>query len=289
MAKILWDQTGDRTYETGVDHGVLYQAENGEYVGGVAWNGLTTVTETPDGAEANPQYADNIKYLNLYSAESLGVTVEALTYPDEFAQNDGTAEPAPGVRVTAQERKTFGMCYRTKLGNDVGGDDAAYRLHLLYGAKASPSEKAFATVNDTPAPIAFSWDVSTIAVDVPGLKPSALLTVTSSDVDSTALQALEDILYGTEGVDARLPLPEEVIALFAGTVTEVTPVAPTYDAATHTITIPATTGVVYKIGGVVQAAGPVVIDADTVVDAEPADGYKFPAVTDDDWFYDYTA
>lgn len=297
MSQILWDQSGEKTYETGIDHGVLYQIVNGEYVNGVAWNGLTTVTETPDGAEEQPQYADNIKYLSLFSAETLGVTIEAFTYPDEFEQNDGSAEPVAGLAITAQQRKPFGMHYRSKFGNDTEGDDYGYKLHLLYGATAAPSEKAFATINDSPAPIALSWDTTTVPVAVSGTnpvtgkpyKPTSLIVINSTKVDADALAALEAILFGSEGVDPRLPLPDEVIALFSGTVVEVAPVAPTYDPETHTITIPDVAGVVYKIGGVVQAAGPVVITGDTVVTAEPADGYKFPAVTDDDWFYDYTA
>jgi len=288
MTTLAWDQTGDRIYETGVDHGVLYIPDNtGAYINGYAWNGLTTVTESPSGAEANPQYADNIKYLNLYSAEQFGGTIEAFTYPDEWAQCDGTATPEPGVAIGQQPRHTFGLCYRTKVGNDLTGTEYGYKLHLIYGATAAPSEKAYATVNDSPEALAFSWAITTIPVDVPGYKPTASLTIDSTKVDATALSALEDFLYGTVGSDPSLPTPTDVLALFAGTITTVTPTMPAYNSSTHTITIPSITGVVYKILGEVAAAGAVVITEDTVVTAVPATGYKFPAVVDRDWFYDY--
>lgn len=216
MARLTWDGTGDRRYETGIDHGVLYlRNSDGEYTDGVAWNGLTTVTESPSGAEPNPQYADNIKYLNLISAEELSVTIEAFTYPDEFAECDGTAAPVAGVMVGQQPRKSFGLSYRTILGNDIDNNDYGYKLHLLYGALAAPSEKAYATVNDSPEAITFSWEVSTtaVAVNVGDLKPTALITVDSTKVTKDSLKALEDILYGGENEEARLPLPEEVISI----------------------------------------------------------------------------
>lgn len=218
MARLVWDEVGKRFYETGVDHGVLYiPTTAGAYTTGVAWNGLTSVTESPSGAEATPQYADNIKYLNLVSVEEFGGTIEAFTYPDEFGQCDGTAEPVPGLKVGQQARKTFGLSYRTKIGNDVDGSDHAYKLHLVYGCLAAPSEKAYATVNDTPEAMALSWEFTTTAVEVPGLKPSALLTVDSRDFSgATAAQltALEDALYGSAGATGpRLPLPAEVITL----------------------------------------------------------------------------
>lgn len=214
---IKWDQTGERLYETGVDHGVLYIPDaTGKYVDGVAWNGLTAITESPSGAEANPQYADNIKYLNLISVEEFGATVEAFTYPEEFEQCDGTAELAPGVTIGQQGRKTFGLSYRTRVGNDVDATDHGYKLHLIYGALAAPSEKAYATINDSPEAMTFSWELTTTPVDVPGKKPTASLTIDSTKADAGAMASIEAILYGdTEA--ARLPLPEEVVTLLGGT------------------------------------------------------------------------
>jgi hypothetical protein len=217
MAPLTWDQVGDKVYETGVDRGVLYIPDNtGVYNAGFAWNGLTTVTESPSGADANPQYADNIKYLNLVAAEEFGGTIEAFTYPDEFAQCDGTATPNPGVAVGQQSRKIFGLCYRTKIGNDVDGVDFGYKLHLVYGALAAPSEKAYATINDSPEALSFSWDFTTTPVPVTGLKPTSLIVVDSSVVDPTALASLETLLYGAAATPAALPTPDAVIALFAG-------------------------------------------------------------------------
>jgi hypothetical protein len=261
MAELVWDQVGERTYETGVDHGVLYLPDNGgAYADGVAWNGLTGVTESPSGAEPSAQYADNIKYLNLFSAEEFGATIEAFTYPDEFAQFDGLATPTAGVAIGQQSRRTFGLSYRTRLGNDIEGDDYGYKLHLIYGAMASPSEKAYTTIN----------------------------AIKSTEVDADALAALEDLLYGTAGTDPSLPLPAAVIALFSGTVTEVNPAVPTYNDATDTITIPVTAGVTYYINGEAVSAGPVVITEDTVVEARADDGYSLPDNVDTDWGYDYT-
>ena len=289
MTKVVWDQTGERVYETGVDHGVLFIPNGGGvYDTGFAWNGLTTVTESPSGAEASPQYADNIKYLNLVSAEEFGATIEAYTYPAEFAQCDGTAAPSVGVAIGQQTRKAFGLAYRTKLGNDVAGADFGYKLHLIYGALAAPTERAYATVNDSPEAIAFSWEVTTTPVDVPGFKPTAVMTVDSTKVTEAGLTALENVLYGSAGVEPRLPTPTEVIAFFSGAVVESVPEAPTYNAPTDTITIPAVTGVVYRINGAIVSAGPVVITEDTIVTAQPDTGYKFPAVTDDDWFFDFS-
>lgn len=213
MAKLTWDDTGKRFYETGVKQGVLYpQAEGGTYPKGVAWNGLTAVTESPSGAEPTPLYADDIKYLNLVSAEEYGATIEAYTYPDEFAECDGSAELVPGVTVGQQNRKTFGLSYKTTLGNDVAGNEYGYKLHLIYGAMAAPSEKGYATINDSPEAITFSWEVSTTPVSVPGLKPTASITIDSTKVDKSKLTALEAILYGGES-DARLPLPDEIATL----------------------------------------------------------------------------
>lgn len=218
MPVLVWDQVGERTYETGVDHGVLYTPDaTGVYASGVSWNGLTTVTETPSGAEANAQYADNIKYLNLISAEEFGATLEAFTYPEEFAEFDGLVVPSPGVVVGQQPRKVFGLSYRTRLGNDVEGDTYGYKLHLVYGCIASPSERAYNTINDSPEAIAFSWDISTTPVPVTGYSPTSLIVVDSSTVDATKLTTLETALYGdaTTGV-AHLPTPDEVLTIFAG-------------------------------------------------------------------------
>ena len=222
MARLVWDQTGQKTYETGVKQGVLYpQGEGGAYPKGYAWNGLTGVTESPSGAESNPLYADDIKYLNLISAEEFGATIEAYTYPDEFAECDGSAEIAPGVTIGQQARKTFGMAYKTTFGNDVDGNEHGYKLHLIYGALATPSEKAYATINDSPEAITFSWEVTTTPVAVEGFKPTASLTIDSTKVNKDNLTALEDILYGKDSVEARLPLPNEVATLMkTGTVAQ---------------------------------------------------------------------
>lgn len=211
MSKLVWDQTGERLYETGVKKGVLYpQASNGAYPKGVAWNGLTGVTEAPSGAEATPLYADDIKYLNLISTEELGGTIEAYTYPDEFAECDGSASIATGVYIGQQPRKTFGMSYVTTLGNDVESNAYGYKIHLIYGALAAPSEKAYSTINDSPEAITFSWDFSTTPVSVDGFKPTASIVIDSTKVDPLKLAALEKILYGDTEVEARLPLPNEV-------------------------------------------------------------------------------
>lgn len=289
MAELVWDETGERLYETGVDHGVLYLPDSqGAYVDGVAWNGLTSVSEAPTGAEPNAQYADNIKYLNLFSAEEFGATIEAFTYPDEFAQFDGLATPTPGVAVGQQSRRSFGLCYRTKIGNDVEGEDYGYKLHLIYGCSASPSEKAYNTINDSPEAITFSWEITTTPVAVSGLKPTSVITIDSTKVDADILADLEQILYGDVGVDPAMPLPNTVISMFSGGVTEVTPTEPAYNDATDTITIPTVAGVTYYINDVAVAAGPVVITEDTVVVARPNAGYVFTPGVDDDWFYNYT-
>jgi hypothetical protein len=286
--QLVWDQTGERFYETGVDHGVLYLPDaSGAYNDGVAWNGLTTVTESPSGAEPNAQYADNIKYLNLFSAEEFSATIEAYTYPPEFDQFDGLGVPSPGVTVGQQIRGLFGLCYRTRMGNDIEGNELGYKLHLVYGCKASPSEKAYASVNDSPEAINFSWAISTTPVPVPGMKPTSIITVDSTKVNATALADLERILYGDVGVDPALPLPGSVIALFGGTITTVTPPQPAFDAPSNTITIPTVPGVTYYINGVAVPAGPVVITEDTVVTARPNDGYVFAPGVDDDWFYNF--
>ena len=216
MAKIEWDKTGERLYETGVKNGVLYVQEGGTYGKGVAWNGLTAVTESPSGAEATPLYADDIKYLNLLSTEEFGATIEAYTYPDEFAACDGSAALADGVMIGQQARKTFGLCYRTTIGNDTNGNDYGYKLHIIYGALAAPSEKAYATINDSPEAITFSWEVTTTPVKVTGAKPTASITIDSTKANPEKLAALEDILYGKDGEpgnEPRLPLPDEIKTL----------------------------------------------------------------------------
>lgn len=215
MAKLVWDQSGQRFYETGVKMGVLYvQDSNGAYPKGVAWNGLTAVNEAPSGAEATPLYADDIKYLNLRSAEEFGATIEAYTYPEEFEACDGSAELAPGVKIGQQARNAFGLCYRTVVGNDIAGNDFGYKLHIIYGATAAPSEKAYATINDSPEAITFSWEVSCTPVDVDGFKPTASLVIDSTKVEPEKLAALEAKLYGDESTEAMLPLPAEIAAMF---------------------------------------------------------------------------
>jgi len=296
MTKILWDQVGDRLYETGVDRGVLYIPNNlGVYDTGYAWNGLTTVTETPSGADSNPSYADNIKYLNLLSIEEFGGTIEAYTYPDAFAQCDGSATLQAGITIGQQARKTFGLSYRTLIGNDVDATSHGYKLHIVYGALASPSERAYASINDSPSAIDFSWDFTTVPLAVGTIngvayKPVALMTIDSTKVNATALADLEDLLYGTAGTDPSLPTPGDVYTLFSGTISSVTPTVPTYDSPTHTITIPTVTGVTYRrtdtnavvTGTVVLSSGQQVI-----IKAYANAGYVFPANTDTDWQFSY--
>ena len=213
MSKLVWDETGKRYYETGVKNGVLYIPTAGVYSKGVAWNGLTAVTESPSGAEPTALYADDIKYLNLISAEEFGATIEAYTYPDEFAACDGSAELATGVTIGQQNRKTFGLCYKTTLGNDVDGNNYGYKLHIIYGCVATPSEKAYASINDSPEAITFSWEVTTTPVSVNGFKPTASLVIDSTKAEAAKLTALEDILYGAEATEPRLPLPDEIATL----------------------------------------------------------------------------
>ena len=216
MAKLVWDKTGDRLYETGVKNGVLYIPTAGVYSKGVAWNGLTAVTESPSGAEATALYANDTKYLSLMSAEEFGATIEAYTYPDEFAACDGSAELADGVMIGQQKRSTFGLCYKTTIGNDTEGNDHGYKLHIIYGALAKPSERAYASINDSPEAITFSWEITTTPVNVTGAKPTASLVIDSTKADPSKLAALEDILYGKDGEPAnepRLPLPDEIKSL----------------------------------------------------------------------------
>lgn len=216
MSQLVWDQTGQRIYETGVKKGVLYvQDSTGAYPKGVAWNGLTAVNQSPSGAEASPLYADDIKYLELMSNEDFGGSIEAYTYPEEFEACDGSAALATGVKIGQQKRSSFGLCYRTIIGNDIENDEYGYKLHLVYGCKAAPSEKAYATVNDSPEAVTFSWEFTTTPVAVDGFKPTAYLEIDSTKADATKLAALEAILYGSEETEARLPLPTEIKTLMA--------------------------------------------------------------------------
>lgn len=218
MSRLVWDKVGERLYETGVSRGVLYPVdENGAYSTGVAWNGLTAVNEAPSGAEATPLYADDIKYLNLLSNEDYAATIEAYTYPDEFAACDGSVELAIGVMIGQQKRKMFGFCYKTKVGNDSDGTDYGYKLHLVYGALAAPTDKSYATINDSPEAITFSWEISTTPVDVEGFKPTAHLVIESWKADATKLKALEDKLYGAASTEPQLPLPNEVATIMSAT------------------------------------------------------------------------
>lgn len=286
MARLEWDKTGERRYETGVSNGVLYrQNSSGVYNTGEAWNGLTAVTESPSGAEANPQYADNIKYLNLISAEEFGCTIEAFTYPDSFAECDGSAVVSGGIVVGQQSRKPFGFSYQTRVGNDIDGTDYGFKVHIVYGALAAPSEKAYATINDSPEALTFSWEVTTTPVSAgSSYKPTATLTIDSTKVPTAKMTELLDILYGTPGVDPRLPLPAEVFAIFAGSLVEVTPTVPTFVSATGVITIPTVTGVSYSIDGTIVTGTFTVPSGESrIVVATPNPGYKFPSNTDDDW------
>lgn len=290
MTALAWDAIGERFYETGVDHGVLYIPDvTGVYATGVAWNGLVTVTESPSGAEPTALYADNIKYLNLYSAEEFSATLEAFTYPDEFAEFDGLAVPHAGVYVGQQSRRSFGLVYRTRIGNDLEAEEHGYRLHLLYGCQASPSEKAYSTINDSPEAITFSWEISTTPAPVTGMKPTSLITIDSRVVTPANLTALENELFGSVGGDPNLPTPDEVIAYFAGALTEAVPTTPTFVSGTGVITIPTVTGVVYRradTNAVVTGTMPAIPAGTTlVIRANPAAGYYLDPDVDDDWSF----
>jgi hypothetical protein len=300
MAVLTWDASGSRYYETGVDRGVLYIPDSsGLYSNGVSWNGLLSVTEKPTGAEANPMYADNIKYLNLYSVEQFGATIEAYTYPDEWAQFDGLIAPYTGVTVGQQAKKTFGLSYRTKLGNDTVGDDYGYKLHLIYGAVASPTERAYTSVNETPEPITFSWELTTnpLAVATIGanvFRPTALITIDSTKVQAAALTNLTNLLWGTAGGNPQLPAPDTVLGLFTGAATtSVVPTNPSFVAAGGTITITATTGVVYRRTDTnAIVSGSVVIGTPSTslgISAEPLNNtYTIPAAADRYWYFTRT-
>lgn len=297
MTKLTWDGTGQRLYETGVDHGVLYIPNNaGVYDNGVAWNGLTTVTESPSGAESTALYADNIKYLNLISAEEFGATIEAYTYPEEFGQFDGSVSPSSGLILGQQSRRPFGLSYRTRLGNDIEGSDYGYKLHLIYNATAAPSEKAYGTINDSPEAITFSWELTTTPVYAgASYKPTAQIVIDSTKVDQAALTALENQLYGTAGTDPKLPTPEEVIALFGAvslTTVNLTTLAnqPTYNSGTHVVTLPAVTGVTWQINGVDASNGaqPAMTTGQvSVINPKLATGYVLSDLSDDTWVFAY--
>jgi len=304
MAALTWDDLGKKIYETGVDRGVLYIPNaGGVYDNGVAWNGLTAVTESPSGAAATSQYADNTKYMNLISAEEFAATLEAYTYPDEFAQYDGLSLPTTGVAVGQQARKTFGLSYRTKVGNDVSGDAFGYKIHLLYGCQASPSEKAYKTVNDSPEGISFSWSLSTNPVNVSGLKPTALITIDSTKVVAANLTAFEIILYGTTGVSPALPMPDAVVSAFSSGLTAVTTITPpSYVNSTHIMTIPTVTGVdffITKMTGttITTAQALAVSGAQTalaagqswIINARAKTGYYLAAGNIDEWKIDYAS
>lgn len=218
MARVVWNEIGKRYYETGVDQGMLYPQVSGAYPKGVVWNGLISISEKPSGAEATPLYAGNIKYANLLSKEEFAATVEAFTYPDEFAECDGSAEVVPGVKLGQQSRKEFGMCYRTIVGNDTEKNKHGYLLHIIYGAYAAPSEKAYGTINETPEAITFSWELSTTPVSVTDNEPTAIVTIDSRSVDAEKLKKLEDELYGTTDKEPHLPLPDEIVAIIGSSV-----------------------------------------------------------------------
>jgi hypothetical protein len=293
MTALAWDQVGERLYETGVDRGVLFLPDNtGDYNEGHAWNGLVTVAEAPSGAGTTALFADNIKYLSLVAAEEFGATIDAYTYPDEFGQCDGTAEPEPGVYLGQQGRRSFGLAYRTRIGNDLDGNDHGYKIHLVYGALAAPSAKSYGTINDTPAAITFSWTITTTPVAVAGHKPTATLVIDSTKVDAGLLAALEDILYGTATDDPRLPLPDEVLALLTGTGetnVDLRLVAnqPTFDPATGVITLPAVAGVQWQVNGVNRAAGaqaPLAAGAEATINAVAQPGNNLQG--DDEWTFE---
>lgn len=292
MSRLIWDAIGERLFETGVSHGVLYPQNNlGAYPLGVVWNGLTGMTESPGGAELKELWADDIKYAALRSAESFGGTIEAYTYPEQFAACDGSVALAAGIYIGQQAHNLFGFCYRTAIGDDVSGLEAesGYKLHIVYGASASPSERAYVTINDSPDGIVLSWEITTNPVPVTGNKPTATLVIDSTKVNAAKLLALETILYGAAGVNPRLPLPDEIASLMLGDL--VVPTAPTFVAATGILTIPTVAGVVYKVNGVITVAGPMAaIDGGVSVTAlaEPEVGSYFGAGVNDTWTFTST-
>lgn len=293
MTELKWGQSGEKRFETGVSKGVLYRRDaGGAYNIPSAWNGLVSISESPSGAEPNKQYADNTVYANLISAEEFAATIEAFTYPDDFEFCDGSASPAVGISIGQQNREVFGLSYQTLIGNDLT-PEAGFKIHLVYGAQAAPSEKAYQTVNDSPEAMTFSWEVSTTPVSVPGFKPTATLVIDSTKVAQADLDEIMALLYGTAGQDAYLPLPEEVAALIGAT-TEVTATAPTATAA-GVITIPSVTGVQYYRDdtGAAVAAGTVTITGaigtSLIISAKAKSSYKLKPMTDDDWSFTKTA
>jgi hypothetical protein len=286
MAEIVWDVLDERFFDQGVDHGVLYDGVNGTYVNGVAWNGLVTVTRSPSGAEPNKQYADNIVYVNLLSAEEFSATVECFMAPAAFDKYNGIVKTANGLKISAQARGLFGFSWRTGKGT-AENPEAGYELHFAYGCQASPSEAANTTKNDSPEPVTFSFSLSTTPVAVAGRKPTAYASVSSLDPDVTPanLAALEAILYGDAVNPPRLPLPDEIETILGTGILTVTPTAPAFDGV-DTITIPVDAGVDYYVDGAMVADGPLVITEDTVVEARPAAGYKFTGTFVDRYLYE---
>lgn len=287
MVALAWDTVGQHVYETGVDKGVLFIPDsNGNYIEAHAWNGLTKVTEKPVGGTATALYADNTRYLNLTSTEYFGCDLSAYTYPDAWSVCDGTIEPESGVAVGQQSRKTFGFCYRTRIGNDLIGTDEGYKLHLVWGCTAAPSQKAWTTINDSPSANEFTWSVTCVPISASGYKPMSTLVIDSTKVNPSALSTLEDTLYGTSGVNGRLPLPDEILAMFSGTMSSAVPTEPTYDTGTHTVTIPTVTGLQYfkVVGGVATlVTGTVVITVNTVFMALPTAGHYIPDPNVNEW------
>jgi hypothetical protein len=286
MTALTWDNIGEKIFEAGVEKGVLYkQNAQGVYNTGFAWNGLSAVNESPSGAEANKQYANNKVYANITSAEEFSGSLEAFTYPAAFAECDGYAELTPGVSIGQQRRVPFGLSYKTKIGNDLAELDFGYKLHLIYGAKAAPSERNYTTINESPEAMALSWELTTEPVAVAGKRPTATLVIDSTKVSAAKLADLENVLYGTAGTDPRLPLPDEV-ATIIGTNLVVTalPTAPAYNNTTKVLTIPTITGVDYYVDGQKKAnAATVTLTKNAMVTALPQSGYKFPDPSDDDW------
>lgn len=286
MSAIVWDRLAERFFETGVNKGVLYEGDNGTYVNGVPWNGLVNVNQEPSGAESNKQYADNIVYVNLMSAEEFSATVEAFMAPREFDKYDGTYRSANGLQYGQQSRPDFAFSWQTTKGNALN-EDLGYVINIAYGLKASPSSKSHATKSDSPELTTFSWSFSSTPVEVPGLKPTAIVKIDSTDpaVNPANLAALEKVLYGDANNEPRLPLPAELDAILGAGVQTSAPVAPAFDGVDE-ITIPNTSGVSYSINGSVVPAGPVTITEDTVVKARPAEGYTFTGVYVDAWLYE---
>ena len=286
MAEIVWDALAERFFETGTDHGVLYHRSGGQYTNGEAWNGLTTVTASPTGAEPSKTYADNINYVTLFSAEEFGATIECLSAPAGFLTYDGVKKTAGGLQIGGQTRPAFGFSWRTNKGT-AEDEDLGYIYHFAYGCQASPSEKAYTTVNDSPEALTFSWALTTTPVEVPGYKPTAYCRIDSTDpdIDPAKLEDLLDVLYGRTGAPARLPLPAEIDAILSAGVTTVTPPQPTFDGGDE-VTIPSTPGVIYAINGVDQTAGVKTITVDALVTARPAAGYTFTGVYVDRWLFE---